>query len=137
MTNYFNAYQLKAGQTATFPDAGDVESMTGLFYVAMGLAGEAGEILGKVKKDPPRQRRVDHRRAPGRPIGGAERRAPVRSTAGHPARHRAGDGGQPGPRQAGQPHNLSTAHGGERIGSSVGGFSAVCRQHTTREGIER
>jgi NTP pyrophosphatase (non-canonical NTP hydrolase) len=50
MTNYFNAYQLKAGQTAIFPWAGDVESMTGLSYVAMGLAGEAGEIVGKVKK---------------------------------------------------------------------------------------
>ena len=50
MTNYFNAYQLKAGQTAIFPGAGDVQSMTGLSYVAMGLAGEAGEIVGKVKK---------------------------------------------------------------------------------------
>src|SRR6185312_14885159 len=44
MTNYFNAYQLKAGQTAIFPGAGDVESMTGLSYVAMGLAGKAHNL---------------------------------------------------------------------------------------------
>jgi hypothetical protein len=50
MTYYFNSYQLKAGQNAIFPGAGDVESMTGLSYVAMGLASGAGEILGKVKR---------------------------------------------------------------------------------------
>ena len=33
MTNYFNAYQLKAGQTAIFPGPGDVEFMTGLSYM--------------------------------------------------------------------------------------------------------
>ena len=50
MTNYFNAYQLKAGQTAIFPGAGDVEVHGRVVLCGVGLAGEASEIVGKVKK---------------------------------------------------------------------------------------
>jgi len=40
-------YQALAGETAIYPDR---HSKTGLMYVALGLASEAGEVAGKVKK---------------------------------------------------------------------------------------
>ncbi|QBI98234.1 MazG-like nucleotide pyrophosphohydrolase [Mycobacterium phage Sham4] len=43
-------YQLRSADTAIYPGAGDVDSITGLSYAAMGLAGEAGEVANKVKK---------------------------------------------------------------------------------------
>ncbi|WP_218014423.1 nucleoside triphosphate pyrophosphohydrolase family protein [Mycolicibacterium palauense] len=43
-------YQKRAFGTAIYPGAGDADSYTGLSYVAMGLAGEGGEVAGKVKK---------------------------------------------------------------------------------------
>ncbi|AQT28239.1 nucleotide pyrophosphohydrolase [Mycobacterium phage Bachome] len=43
-------YQLRSADTAIYPGAGDVDSITGLSYTAMGLAGEAGEVANKVKK---------------------------------------------------------------------------------------
>ena len=41
----FNQYQLRAGMTAIYPDRGD-----NLYYPALGLAGEAGEVCEKIKK---------------------------------------------------------------------------------------
>ena len=41
----FNEYQAKAKETALYPNAGD-----NLYYPALGLGGEVGEILNKVKK---------------------------------------------------------------------------------------
>ena len=46
----FDQYQFEAGKTAIYPGAGNSDSYEGLAYAAMGLAGEAGEILNKVKK---------------------------------------------------------------------------------------
>ncbi|DAZ90204.1 nucleoside triphosphate pyrophosphohydrolase family protein [Mycobacteroides abscessus] len=43
-------YQRRAAETAIYPDAGDADSAHGLAYVALGLAGEAGEIANKAKK---------------------------------------------------------------------------------------
>ncbi|AMQ66802.1 nucleotide pyrophosphohydrolase [Mycobacterium phage Mulciber] len=43
-------YQLRSADTAIYPGAGDVDSIGGLSYTAMGLAGEAGEVANKVKK---------------------------------------------------------------------------------------
>ncbi|AXC33424.1 hypothetical protein SEA_EBONY_65 [Mycobacterium phage Ebony] len=43
-------YQLRSADTAIYPGAGDADSITGLSYTAMGLAGEAGEVANKVKK---------------------------------------------------------------------------------------
>ena len=43
----FNTYQKLAEMTAVYPDKGGIK---GLAYAALGLAGEAGEIAGKVKK---------------------------------------------------------------------------------------
>ncbi len=39
-------YQRKARKTAVYPK----DSWKGLYYVAMGLAGEAGEVANKIKK---------------------------------------------------------------------------------------
>lgn len=44
------AYQRQATRTAIYPGAGDTQSYEGLAYTALGLAGEAGEVAGKVKK---------------------------------------------------------------------------------------
>lgn len=44
-----NEYQTKTLETAIYPDAG-LGSSTELYYLAMGVASEAGEIAGKVKK---------------------------------------------------------------------------------------
>lgn len=41
----FNEYQKLAGETASYPDKGD-----NLIYPALGLAGEAGEAVDKIKK---------------------------------------------------------------------------------------
>ena len=46
----FNDYQKNTATTAIYPGAGDMNSVDGLSYVAMGLGGEAGEILNKTKK---------------------------------------------------------------------------------------
>lgn len=45
----FNEYQTQAGTTAIYPEAG-TQSYGAVSYVALGLAGEAGEVAGKVKK---------------------------------------------------------------------------------------
>lgn len=39
-----NEYQIETFKTATYPED------TGLYYTALGLAGEAGEVCNKVKK---------------------------------------------------------------------------------------
>ena len=44
-----NDYQLKTLETAIYPDAGLGSSLE-LYYLAMGITSEAGEIAGKVKK---------------------------------------------------------------------------------------
>jgi NTP pyrophosphatase (non-canonical NTP hydrolase) len=41
----FNEYQHAAGKTASYPDIGN-----NLLYPALGLAGEAGEAVDKIKK---------------------------------------------------------------------------------------
>lgn len=43
----FNEYQMEAGKTAIYPGK---ETINGLYYTTLGLAGEAGEIANKVKK---------------------------------------------------------------------------------------
>lgn len=50
MIRDFVAYQRAATRTAIYPGAGDTKSYEGLSYTALGLAGEAGEVAGKVKK---------------------------------------------------------------------------------------
>jgi NTP pyrophosphatase (non-canonical NTP hydrolase) len=42
----FNSYQHQAGFTAQYPRDG----LNGLLYTTLGLASEAGEVAGKVKK---------------------------------------------------------------------------------------
>lgn len=42
-----NEYQSAANETAMYPDPG---GMGGLTYVVLGLASEAGEVAGKIKK---------------------------------------------------------------------------------------
>lgn len=46
----FLDYQHGTARTAIYPGAGDVNSVEGLSYVTLGLAGEAGELANKVKK---------------------------------------------------------------------------------------
>jgi NTP pyrophosphatase (non-canonical NTP hydrolase) len=45
----FNYYQQETAKTALYPGAG-MGTVEALSYVVMGLGGEAGEILNKVKK---------------------------------------------------------------------------------------
>jgi NTP pyrophosphatase (non-canonical NTP hydrolase) len=45
----FSDYQLATASTAIYPDVG-TGSYTALSYCTLGLAGEAGEVAGKVKK---------------------------------------------------------------------------------------
>lgn len=42
----FNTYQQKCKETAIYPDT----LKGGVFYPALGLAGEVGELLNKIKK---------------------------------------------------------------------------------------
>ena len=42
---HFDLYQVKAEETAIYPNKGD-----NLYYPALGLAGEAGEVCEKIKK---------------------------------------------------------------------------------------
>lgn len=44
-----NDYQLKTLETAIYPDAGRGTSNE-LYYLALGVSSEAGEIAGKIKK---------------------------------------------------------------------------------------
>lgn len=44
-----NDYQLKTLETAIYPDAG-LGSSTELYYLALGVSSEAGEVAGKIKK---------------------------------------------------------------------------------------
>lgn len=46
----FEEYQRETRKTAIYPFADEVGSYEGLSYAALGLAGEAGEVAGKVKK---------------------------------------------------------------------------------------
>lgn len=46
----FDTYQNETGRTAIYPGADDPRSPVGLSYVALGLAGEAGEVADRVKK---------------------------------------------------------------------------------------
>jgi NTP pyrophosphatase (non-canonical NTP hydrolase) len=46
-----NTYQQRTGETAIYPGSQYLSNeATGLTYVSLGLAGEAGEIANKVKK---------------------------------------------------------------------------------------
>lgn len=45
----FNVYQSLATSTAIYPEAG-TGSISAVMYCALGLASEAGEIAGKIKK---------------------------------------------------------------------------------------
>lgn len=50
-TNIYNEYQIKAAVTAIYPGrlgaTNDGKDLTGIYYTAMGLAGESGELLEK------------------------------------------------------------------------------------------
>lgn len=46
----FLEYQRSAAETAIYPGHEDPDDAEGLVYVALGLAGEAGEAANKVKK---------------------------------------------------------------------------------------
>lgn len=46
----FGEYQRGTARTAIYPGAGDACSYAGLSYVGLGLAGEGGEVAGKIKK---------------------------------------------------------------------------------------
>lgn len=49
MSNWFDVYQAKAKQTAIYPQSG-TGSFNALAYATLGLANEAGEVGGKLKK---------------------------------------------------------------------------------------
>lgn len=49
MTITFDEYQEATMETAIYPEAGEGTELA-LAYVALGLAGEAGEVANKVKK---------------------------------------------------------------------------------------
>lgn len=49
MTDSFKEYQAFTQTTAIYPEAGSGQDIA-LAYVALGLAGEAGELANKVKK---------------------------------------------------------------------------------------
>jgi NTP pyrophosphatase (non-canonical NTP hydrolase) len=46
----FADYQIIAESTAIYPGSGDITSIDGLSYVALGLSGEVGELCNKIKK---------------------------------------------------------------------------------------
>lgn len=50
MSVTFEEYQRESRETAIYPFANEIGSYEGLSYAALGLAGEAGEVAGKVKK---------------------------------------------------------------------------------------
>jgi len=46
----FNQYQKKTKKTAIYPDSSVEYSTDGVMYTSLGLASEAGEVAGKIKK---------------------------------------------------------------------------------------
>lgn len=49
MSKIFDVYQRNAGETAIYPESG-TGSFNAVAYVTLGLANEAGEVAGKLKK---------------------------------------------------------------------------------------
>lgn len=49
MSRYFSVYQHQAAETAIYPEAG-TGSYNAVSYATLGLANEAGEVAGKLKK---------------------------------------------------------------------------------------